>query len=1182
MLRHFCVVMYFKTFRTKNYFNSFEQKLAKKEDQNRISRPRRHFIFAALIRRLSKANTQEIFGDSSKVSEPIRPGRDQQITSYPYSDSVIETKIYSGIILPSPEWHTISHPGSTAKITFRIRVICDPHYYNTTCQKFCRPRDNIFGHYTCDSNGDKVCLKGWMGPTCEKGKSSTNSYLGEYLVYLKTTSCTLQPWLHQLFVLLDVIMNTVTARNQENANLNYCGTHEPCLNRGTCENTEPNDFKCRCPDGFSGVNCQIVDNMCLTRPCQNDGVCSEVNGGYKCTCRPGYTGEQCQINIDECASRPCKNGGICADLVNSYKCKCPEDANECAGSPCVNAISCRNLVGDYVCQCQPGWRGKNCDQNINDCVGQCLHGATCIDLVNDFHCACLPGFSGRHCEHNIDECANNPCRNGGQCVDFINSYKCICTVGYIGPQCEIDDDLCSPNPCRNGATCFNTNNDYYCQCTEEYEGKSCASQRPSCRNPPCHVVDSCTVQVPANTLSGSRLVTSNICGVNGRCITHGNGNFTCACNRGYTGRYCHENVNDCLPNRCNNGGTCIDGVGSFQCICQDGWEGKFCNMNKNECNPNPCRNNAICSDKIADFVCNCKDGWKGKLCNLRHTHCDINTCMHGGTCIDVGHGFRCHCPDGWGGSTCQISKNPSCKSNPCKNSATCINTGDTFTCMCREGFEGTACEYNINDCNPYPCYNGGKCMDGINRHTCQCSNGFTGPDCRINVDECASSPCSYGSTCVDGIGTFLCICPPGRIGPRCKDLIPKESPHLPPSYTSCQSGTSVSSVYYVDNKWNDICQSCTCLNGHLSCTNIWCNQGNCLIGDTGSYNTQSSHSACSSDKRCFKISKEVCLRPPCFPRGECRPKENYTAKLEHSLSMCSPRKAEVSGTCAKITLMFDKTFLPQGVTVGGLCDHLRWLPIIKDQVFHKILIACELKPRTTNTVEVTVSAIAEDLNNPLVGKTAKAVGDLISNKNTNSSAFAAVIEVKVETAVYNPHHPSTEGKNTTTVTIISVLLSVIIIIIIAMIAIILYMKHRRRKPPNDLQLRKKLQNEDALDKYSVEEKSNNQNEENLRRYHNPLNISASSSKEIGCSIKSSDSTEMLELEIESREDLQKNIYKAQPPGMNKNIVSSLNENNKDIAKKNNALKFGASGSSYSQSTTSTSKTLDMTKNPVNV
>lgn len=151
-----------------------------------------------------------------------------------------------------------------------------------------------------------------------------------------------------------------------------------------------------------------------------------------------------------------------------------------------------------------------------------------------------------------------------------------------------------------------------------------------------------------------------------------------------------------------------------------------------------------------------------------------------------------------------------------------------------------------------------------------------------------------------------------------------------------------------------------------------------------------------------------------------------------------------------------------------------------------------------------------------------------------------------------------------------------------MIVIILFMKHRRRRPPNDLQLRKKLQNEDALDKYSIEEKSNNQNEENLRRYHNPLNLSASSSKEKGCSIKSSDSTEMLELEIESREDIKKNIYKAQPPGMSKNIVSSLNENNKDVEKKNNTLKFGASGSSNSQSTTSTSRTIDVTKNPVKV
>ena len=113
------------------------------------------------------------------------------------------------------------------------------------------------------------------------------------------------------------------------------------------------------------------------------------------------------------------------------------DANECDVSPCVNAISCKNLIGNYECTCLPGWDGKNCDRNLNDCVGQCLNGATCIDLVNDYHCACLPGFTGRECQTNINECASNPCLNGGECVDLIADYRCICAVGYKGYRCEV-------------------------------------------------------------------------------------------------------------------------------------------------------------------------------------------------------------------------------------------------------------------------------------------------------------------------------------------------------------------------------------------------------------------------------------------------------------------------------------------------------------------------------------------------------------------------------------------------------------------------------------------------------------------------------------------------------------------------------------------------------------------------
>lgn len=73
------------------------------------------------------------------------------------------------------------------------------------------------------------------------------------------------------------------------------------------------------------------------------------------------------------------------------------DTNECETTkPCVNAVSCENSEGDYQCECQKGWSGKNCDHNINDCLGQCLHDATCIDLVNDYYCACAPGFDGQY------------------------------------------------------------------------------------------------------------------------------------------------------------------------------------------------------------------------------------------------------------------------------------------------------------------------------------------------------------------------------------------------------------------------------------------------------------------------------------------------------------------------------------------------------------------------------------------------------------------------------------------------------------------------------------------------------------------------------------------------------------------------------------------------------------------
>jgi hypothetical protein len=58
-------------------------------------------------------------------------------------------------------------------------MVCSSHYFGGDCDTLCRPRDDQFGHYTCDVDGVKRCLHGWQkdpskpegeGDYCTKGK----------------------------------------------------------------------------------------------------------------------------------------------------------------------------------------------------------------------------------------------------------------------------------------------------------------------------------------------------------------------------------------------------------------------------------------------------------------------------------------------------------------------------------------------------------------------------------------------------------------------------------------------------------------------------------------------------------------------------------------------------------------------------------------------------------------------------------------------------------------------------------------------------------------------------------------------------------------------------------------------------------------------------------------------------
>jgi len=74
----------------------------------------------------------------------------------------------------------------------------------------------------------------------------------------------------------------------------------------------------------------------------------------------------------------------------------------------------------YTCDCNgSGYKGPTCSENINECnpVSPCLNGAACFDYPGTYDCRCVPGYDGKNCSVNIDDCKVNPCQNGGKCHD---------------------------------------------------------------------------------------------------------------------------------------------------------------------------------------------------------------------------------------------------------------------------------------------------------------------------------------------------------------------------------------------------------------------------------------------------------------------------------------------------------------------------------------------------------------------------------------------------------------------------------------------------------------------------------------------------------------------------------------------------------------------------------------------
>uniref|UniRef100_UPI00398F877A growth arrest-specific protein 6-like n=1 Tax=Pristiophorus japonicus TaxID=55135 RepID=UPI00398F877A len=171
--------------------------------------------------------------------------------------------------------------------------------------------------------------------------------------------------------------------------------------------------------------------------------------------------------------------------------------DQCSPLPChpVGYERCEDQKGAFNCICKPGWKGKWCGQDINECEtsnGGCEH--ICSNVEGSYQCLCKKGFNKLPDNHrcgDINECALDVELCGSaQCENTLGSYECRCDLGYkydfSTKSCQ-DVDECEDNICEEG--CVNTPGRYTCYCDGKKELKLAANLQTCIPILPCVSLD---------------------------------------------------------------------------------------------------------------------------------------------------------------------------------------------------------------------------------------------------------------------------------------------------------------------------------------------------------------------------------------------------------------------------------------------------------------------------------------------------------------------------------------------------------------------------------------------------------------------------------------------------------------------------------------------------------------------
>uniref|UniRef100_A0A803TZK6 Slit homolog 2 protein n=1 Tax=Anolis carolinensis TaxID=28377 RepID=A0A803TZK6_ANOCA len=522
----------------------------------------------------------------------------------------------------------------------------------------------------------------------------------------------------------------------------------PCKNDGTCNNDPVDFYRCSCPYGFKGQDCDIPIHACISNPCKQGGTCHLKEGekdGFWCSCPDGFEGENCEVNIDDCEDNDCENNSTCVDGINNYTCLCP-----------------------------PEYTGELCEEKLDFCaqdLNPCQHDSKCILTPKGYKCNCTPGYVGEHCDIDYDDCQDNKCKNGAQCTDAVNGYTCICPEGYSGLFCEFSPPMvlprtspCDNYECQNGAQCIVKANDPICQCLSGYQGDKCEKlvsinfvnkesylQIPSAK---IHPQTNITLQIATDEDSGILLYKGDRDHIavelyRGRVrVSYDTGSYPASA------IYSVETINDGNFHIVE-----LLAMDQILSLSIDGGSPKIITNLSKQSTLNfdsplyvggmPIKNNVAAlrqspgQNGTSFHGCIRNLYINSELQDFRNVPlqvgilpgcepCHKKVCVHG-TCHETSQsGFTCECEGGWTGTLCDQQANDPCLGNKCVHGTCLPINAFSYSCKCLQGHGGVLCDEDeelFNPCQSIRCKHGKCRLSGLGKPYCECSSGYTGDSC---------------------------------------------------------------------------------------------------------------------------------------------------------------------------------------------------------------------------------------------------------------------------------------------------------------------------------------------------------------------------------------------------------------------------------------------------------------------